>query len=129
MYDILKENLLKVLDISTNIENLHKEYWDKISKIDLLRNDILHSIELDKLSGSAMMIQYKELQAILKIRRTYKYNVQLIDSFQSVITLSKIKKGVSCLDKKIEQLGRSTYTVRINSEVKQAILNELEKDK
>jgi len=125
----MEKFLISKLDIISkevdDINVVNKEQNLKYSQLDKLRNDILHEIELNNISGSAMLIKYKELKAILRLRRKYKNNLAMLACFKTRINVSTGNAKKAILNKRAE-LEKRHYKRRIEESVRQELLNEIE---
>lgn len=122
---LLKEQMSTIQSAIDTIEEQYKLCTEKQSQLDMLLVDIYHEIELDKLSAPEMMSKYKELKAVLKLRRKYKDAVEHILIARQYFNPKNVHttlKGIDTMEKKD---SRRTYSHRIKKEVRAELISEM----
>lgn len=104
------------------IEEAYNSAVEKQSILDNLKNDIEHEIELEKLSGSEMMVKYKELQACLRLRRKYKDDLEYLLSIRVSLNLSHTKSASKKVSEIDDVMSNKKYKIRIQQEVREEVL-------
>lgn len=107
------------------IEEAYNSAVEKQSILDNLKNDIEHEIELEKLSGSEMMVKYKELQACLRLRRKYKDDLEYLLSIRVSLNLSHTKSASKKVSEIDDVMSNKKYKIRIQQEVREEVLKEV----
>lgn len=123
--DIIQEHLGRIKESMQALMEEHEMAREKVSQLDLIVVDIHHEVELEKMSGPAMMTKFKELQACLKLRRKYKNRVSRFQTIQALLDPDPYAEAIHALRKKEECEGRRTYTHRIRQDVRKEILEEV----
>jgi len=126
MRDLILNSIEVINSELENIEKMYAEATEKQSILDNLRNDIEHEIELNKLSGSEMMIKYKELQACLRLRRKYKDGLEYLLSIRIGLNLTQVKNAKENISKVDNKLINRDYSNRVKQEVREELLKEME---
>lgn len=122
---LLKEQISIIKSSIEIVEEQYKLCTEKQSQLDMLLVDIYHEIELDKLSAPEMMSKYKELKAVLKLRRKYKDAVEHIlvaRQYFNPKNASTTLKGLDTIEKKD---SHRTYSQRIKKEVREELISEM----
>jgi hypothetical protein len=127
MRKLLLEKSKKIATILEDVEELYEEAKVKHSTIDKLRNDILHEITLDSLSAVDMTKKYIELRTTLRLRIIYKDNIDYLKTFRRYNSLKNAKKSANEINEISKNKKYRKYTKRVESEVRQEILDDINK--
>lgn len=128
----LKENLFET-DIQAHLSNIFlsfrklqnelkkettQELRDELYRVDQMRNDVLHIIELMNFNAVEGYKFSKMLQIILKARRKIKDRIEerqqirsLIDVYQASFK-DKLESSIKCLEQYEQKLEARTYRIR-----------------
>ena len=113
----VKDLVLELERIMDKIEKANEEIKNEKSRIDLLREDLLHFIENDTFNASQGYKYAKALQKIQNERRTINTEFHTLQGLTA--RLKPIRKAIKCTTKKVNkfenlmELGMDAYSPRI----------------
>lgn len=117
----VKDLVLELESIMNKIEKKNEELKSEKSRIDSIRNDLLHFIENDTFNASQGYKYAKALQKIQNERRIIGYELRAIQASKSKLRplQGSIKEATRCTIKNINkfenltELGTDSYNPRI----------------
>ena len=119
-----KESILEAYHIIKRINSERNILLVKRTEINDLRNDILHEIELKRLSAPEMVKKYNELKKVLQIRREIKDEIDEYDLIKNKIKIKNFDDLFSDFGNLAKKKANRKYHKRSPSKIRKQILKD-----